>query len=36
MEKLLKGIVKFKKEDFETHKELFKKVGRKQEPHTLF
>jgi carbonic anhydrase len=36
MEKLLKGIVKFKKEDFELHKKLFKNVGKKQNPHTLF
>lgn len=36
MDKLFKGIMKFKKQDFEKHKELFKKLGRKQEPHTLF
>ena len=36
MEKLFKGIAKFRHEDFEAHKDLFKKLGRKQEPHTLF
>ena len=36
MEKLFKGIAKFRHEDFESHKDLFKKLGRKQEPHTLF
>lgn len=36
MEKLLKGIVEFKRKDFEKYKELFKNLGRKQNPHTLF
>ena len=36
MEKRFKGIAKFRHEDFEAHKDLFKKLGRKQEPHTLF
>jgi carbonic anhydrase len=36
MEKLFKGIAKFRHEDFESHKDLFMALGRKQEPHTLF
>ena len=36
MEKLLEGIVEFKRNDFEKHKELFKDLGRRQNPHTLF
>lgn len=36
MEKLIKGIVEFKKNDFEAHKDLFKDLGRIQKPHTLF
>ena len=36
MEKLFKGIAKFRREDFESHRELFKELGRKQQPHTLF
>jgi carbonic anhydrase len=36
MEKLFQGIAHFRREDFEAHKELFKELGRKQQPHTLF
>jgi len=36
LQKLLEGIVEFKKNDFETHKILFQDLGRKQSPHTLF
>ncbi|MBW2521019.1 MAG: carbonic anhydrase [Deltaproteobacteria bacterium] len=36
MEKLFKGIAKFRREDFESHRELFKALGRQQKPHTLF
>ena len=36
MLKLLEGIVKFRKEDFETHKELFVELKEAQKPHTLF
>lgn len=36
MEKLFKGIVQFRQQDFEDHKHLFKKLGRAQKPHTLF
>lgn len=36
MEKLLEGIVEFRKTDFEEHKELFKKISEGQNPHTLF
>jgi carbonic anhydrase len=36
MEKLFQGIVQFKKEDFENHRELFCSLGRQQQPHTLF
>lgn len=36
MEKLINGVVEFRKKDFEEHKELFGSLGRKQKPHTLF
>jgi len=36
MEKLFKGIARFRREDFESHRKLFKELGRKQQPHTLF
>ncbi len=36
MEKLLKGIVNFRKGDFVTHKELFDELKNEQKPHTLF
>ena len=36
MEKLFKGYMKFREADFESHRELFKELGRKQTPHTLF
>ncbi len=36
MDKLFRGIMEFRKQDFESHKELFKKLGRGQDPHTLF
>ncbi|SCZ82021.1 carbonic anhydrase [Acidaminobacter hydrogenoformans] len=36
MQKLLDGIVKFRKDDFDTHKELFSSLKRQQKPHTLF
>lgn len=36
MQKLLDGIVKFKRGDFEIHKELFKSLKKNQKPHTLF
>jgi len=36
MEKLFKGYMKFKSEDFEQHRQLFQKLGREQKPHTLF
>jgi carbonic anhydrase len=36
MEKLFKGIARFRREDFESHRALFKKLGRNQQPHTLF
>jgi carbonic anhydrase len=36
MEKLFKGYMKFRREDFESHRELFKTLGRQQAPHTLF
>jgi len=36
MENLLKGIVEFRKQDFETHRELFSRIGNQQQPHTLF
>lgn len=36
MEKLLQGLVKFRREDFEDHKELFGELKKGQNPHTLF
>lgn len=36
MEKLFKGYMKFRKEDFESHRKLFQELGRQQKPHTLF
>lgn len=36
MENLIRGSVEFRRTDFEEHKELFKKISRAQDPHTLF
>ena len=36
MNKLIEGIVEFRKTDFEKHKDLFKKISDEQNPHTLF
>lgn len=36
MEKLFKGYMKFRKDDFVQHRELFSSLGRHQNPHTLF
>jgi len=36
MEKLLQGIVAFRENDFEEHKQLFENLGKSQKPHTLF
>lgn len=36
MDKLLQGIFEFQQDEFEKHRELFKDLGKKQEPHTLF
>jgi len=36
MEKLFKGIMKFQREEFLSHQELFQSLGREQQPHTLF
>jgi len=36
MERLFKGYMKFRQEDFSEHRELFKRLGREQAPHTLF
>ncbi len=33
---LLNRTVKFKQEDFESHRELFKQISKAQSPHTLF
>lgn len=35
MEKLFKGYMKFRKDDFESHRELFHSLGRTQTPRTL-
>lgn len=36
MEKLFRGVLEFRREDFESHRELFGELGRRQKPHTLF
>lgn len=36
MQKLLEGIVNFRKEDFEAHRALFSSLKEGQAPHTLF
>ncbi len=36
MDRLFKGYMKFRGEDFQSHRELFKELGRSQQPHTLF
>lgn len=36
MQKLLEGAVKFRKQDFEVYRELFKDLKKEQKPHTLF
>jgi len=36
MKRLFTGAIKFREEDFKDHKELFERLGDKQEPHTLF
>jgi carbonic anhydrase len=36
MDKLFKGVARFRQDDFETHKKLFQSLGRAQKPHTLF
>jgi len=36
MNKLFHGIMKFRREEFERHSELFRELGRQQKPHTLF
>jgi carbonic anhydrase len=36
MDKLFKGILDFQSADFESHRDLFADLGRKQNPHTLF
>jgi len=36
MNRLFRGYMKFREEDFHSHRELFKELGRSQQPHTLF
>lgn len=36
MKKLLEGIVQFRQDDFEAHRELFSRLKHEQKPHTLF
>ncbi|HEY3423169.1 MAG TPA: carbonic anhydrase [Negativicutes bacterium] len=36
MQKLLEGIVQFRRGDFEAHRDLFKGLKAEQKPHTLF
>jgi len=36
MHNLVAGLIKFRTQDFEEHKNLFCKLKRRQEPHTLF
>jgi carbonic anhydrase len=36
MDKLFRGIMEFRREEFERHRELFMELGRQHKPHTLF
>ena len=36
MERLFKGTIEFRKNDFEKYKHIFTELGRYQKPHTLF
>lgn len=36
MQRLLDGVVHFRQDDFESHRELFRDLGTSQQPHTLF
>lgn len=36
MDRLFRGILKFKKQDSIKHQELFQKLANQQKPHTLF
>ena len=36
MERLINGVLEFRKTDYEEHKNLFKEIGKAQNPHTLF
>ncbi|WP_378954526.1 carbonic anhydrase [Pelosinus sp. sgz500959] len=36
MQRLLEGLVKFRRGDFEDHRDLFKELKAEQKPHTLF
>lgn len=36
MDYLLAGLIKFRTQDFEEHKDLFRRLKRQQQPHTLF
>lgn len=35
-DRLFKGYMKFRREDFARHRDLFRELGRRQKPHTLF
>jgi carbonic anhydrase len=36
MQRIQKGLVEFKQQDFEKYKDLFTSISKKQDPHTLF
>ena len=36
MQRLFEGLVQFRQEDFESHRELFEDLGAAQKPHTIF
>lgn len=36
MDKLFRGVMKFRREEFERHSDLFRRLCRDQQPHTLF
>ena len=36
MQRLIDGLVQFRQEDFESHRELFRDLGSSQKPHTIF
>jgi len=36
MDRIFDGVVSFREDEYEQHRELFEKLGKQQDPHTLF